>query len=129
VNAAGGWVLPLASHFEYPGSFTNFEGRVQRFEPALAMPDSSLPAYEFAIEMAHTLGTSLWPQEKPENTLAGIWSQIAAAHPGVPSVSWDNVPEFGLHPHWSKTAHPRSVMDAPDSMGSGFGGAVEVHDG
>jgi len=129
VAAAGGWSLPLATHFEYPGSFTNFEGRVQRFEPALAMPDSSLPAYEYAIEMAHTLGTSLWPQQKPEHVLAGIWEQIATEHAGMPPVSWDQVPEIGLHPRWSKTAHPRSVMDSPDPMGSGFGGVVEVHDG
>jgi predicted molibdopterin-dependent oxidoreductase YjgC len=129
VARAGGWLLPLASHFEYAGSFTNFTGRVQRFEPALALPDAALPAYEYGIELAHTLGTSLWPSERPDNVLEAIWQQIAAAHPDIPHVSWADVPAFGLYPRWARTAHPRSVMDAPDPMRSGFAGAVEVQDG
>jgi NADH-quinone oxidoreductase subunit G len=128
VADAGGWTLPLATHFEFAGSFTNYEGRVQRIEPALSLADSCLPAYEFGIEMAHTLGASIWPQERPDQVLEGIWKQIASLHPGMPQVSWEAVPEFGLHARWSKTAHPRSVMDRPDAMGSGFS-AVEVQDG
>jgi NADH-quinone oxidoreductase subunit G len=129
VSAAGGWLLPLATHFEYAGSFTNFSGRVQRFEPALALVDAALPGYEFGIELAHTLGTSLWPGERPDNVLEAIWHQIAAAHPDIPQVSWADVPQFGLFPHWTRTANPRSVMAPPDPMRSGFAGAVEVQDG
>jgi len=128
VAAAGGWTLPLASHFEFAGSFSNFEGRVQRFEPALALLDSALPGYEYGIEIAHTLGKSLWPQDTPENILDGIWKQLAPLHKGLPAVSWADVPANGLVPHWTQTASPRSVMAAADAMGSGFAPAGEVSD-
>ena len=40
------FVLPITSHAEQEGTFTNFEGRVQRFWPALNPPPMARPAWQ-----------------------------------------------------------------------------------
>ncbi|MFQ5598919.1 MAG: 2Fe-2S iron-sulfur cluster-binding protein [Candidatus Krumholzibacteriia bacterium] len=106
----GGMLLPLATHAEYAGTFTNFEGRVQRFAPALSPYGSALPAYELGIEIAHTLRRDFWSRgERPENVHEAIWKQLVPDENPFPEVSWD-VPPHGLVPTWRRTAHPRSAM-------------------
>jgi NADH-quinone oxidoreductase subunit G len=39
------FVLPLTTHAEQEGTFTNHEGRVQRFWPALQAPGAARPAW------------------------------------------------------------------------------------
>lgn len=43
--SAAHFVLPVATHAESEGTFTNREGRVQRFEPALQAPGMARPAW------------------------------------------------------------------------------------
>ncbi len=108
-----GLLLPLATHAEYAGSFTNFESRVQRFEPALALYGSALPAYEMGIEIANTLRLAFWDGEAPTQTddvLERIWSQLIPADGSLAAVSWNDVPQHGLAPAARRTARPRSVM-------------------
>jgi len=38
-------VLPITSHAEGEGTFTNYEGRVQRFWPSLEAPGMARPAW------------------------------------------------------------------------------------
>ncbi len=40
------FVLPITSYAEQEGTFTNFEGRVQRFWPALNPPPMARPAWQ-----------------------------------------------------------------------------------
>ena len=39
-------ILPVATVAEHEGSFTNYEGRVQRFWPALELPDSAVSGWQ-----------------------------------------------------------------------------------
>ncbi len=50
------YVLPSAVHFEKDGTFTNFEGRVQRFDRALDPLGESRPAWRILINIARQLG-------------------------------------------------------------------------
>jgi NADH-quinone oxidoreductase subunit G len=126
VESRGGILLPLATHAEYAGSFTNFEGRVQRFAPALAPAGSALPGYALGIEIAHTLRRPFWPGHDapapgaiPDQVLAAIWERLLPARSELPRLDWHQVPPNGLVPQWQRTAAPRSVMvgsGAPDAV-------------
>ncbi|UCE02521.1 MAG: (2Fe-2S)-binding protein [Candidatus Latescibacterota bacterium] len=121
-----GCLLPLATHAEYAGSFTNFEGRVQRFEPALSPYGSALAGYELGIEIAAMLRRGFWPDgESPEQVLSAIWKQLLPAGSDLPEVDWENVPQYGFVPTWRRTARPRSVMvgDTADDAHSWYGHA------
>ncbi|HEU4369917.1 MAG TPA: molybdopterin-dependent oxidoreductase [Methylomirabilota bacterium] len=50
------WVLPAAAWVEREGTFTNFEGRVQRFRTALAPPGVALPEWEVLGRILGALG-------------------------------------------------------------------------
>ena len=105
VAQAGGMLLPLATHTEFAGSFTNFEGRTQRFEPALARVGSALPAYEFGIELAHTMRRAFWPRAiGSEPLLASIWDQLLPAASAVQPVAWAQVPRSETIPVRQQTA-------------------------
>ncbi|MBI2820751.1 MAG: (2Fe-2S)-binding protein [Acidobacteria bacterium] len=51
-----GLVLPAATYAEKCGSFTNFEGRAQRFEPAVAPLGNALPEAELMARIAAHVG-------------------------------------------------------------------------
>jgi NADH-quinone oxidoreductase subunit G len=67
------FVLPLTTHAEQEGSFTNCDGRVQRFWPALPAPGMSRPAWL-------VLGA-----------LAGALARIAQAVPAFSGISYDDI--------------------------------------
>ncbi len=110
VQAAGGLLLPLATWAEYAGSFTNFEGRVQRFEAALAPAGSARTGFELGLELALALRRDFWPAGKPVGPVQpAIWKQLLPAGSALPRLDWEAVPPHGLVPTWRKTARPRSV--------------------
>ena len=49
-------VLPCAGFAEKEGTFTNFEGRVQRLNKAIEPPGESLPAWEIIGKLARIMG-------------------------------------------------------------------------
>ncbi|ACL04250.1 NADH-quinone oxidoreductase subunit 3-like protein (Nqo3/NuoG) [Desulfatibacillum aliphaticivorans] len=49
-------ILPGAVFAEKAGSFTNMEGRVQSFKPALPLPGAARPDWEILAMLAHKLG-------------------------------------------------------------------------
>lgn len=107
VEAAGGMLLPLATHVEFAGSFTNFEGRVQRFEPALSPAGSSRPGHELGLELAHSMGLQFWPQaDPPALVLDAIWSLLVPAGAGLAAPEWNAVPQNHLVPAPRRTADP-----------------------
>src|SRR5262245_4883026 len=111
VQAAGGLLLPLATWAEYAGSFTNFEGRVQRFEAALAPAGSARAGFELGLELAVALRRDFWPLAKPVGPVQpAIWQQLLPAGSALPRLDWEAVPPHGLVPTWRKTARPRSVL-------------------
>jgi NADH-quinone oxidoreductase subunit G len=128
VLARRGCLLPLATHAEYAGTFTNFEGRVQRFEPALSVYGSALAGYELGIEIASLLRRAFWPDgERPDPVVGAIWKQLVPAGSDLPELDWDSVPQYGLVPTWRRPARPRSVMvgDAANDAHSWYGQAAK----
>ena len=108
VRQAGGILLPLATHAEYAGSFTNFEGRVQRFAPALAPWGSSLPAYAIGLEIANTLGQRFWePVTGPQEDLARVWERLLPPDAGLAAVDWRTLVPSDVVPVAHHTAQPR----------------------
>jgi NADH-quinone oxidoreductase subunit G len=109
VDQAGGILLPLATHAEFAGSFTNFEGRVQRFEPALAPLGSAMSGYDLGIEIAHTVGAALWPRaERNALLVQAIWEELLPAGVPLAAPAWAAVPEDRLVPAARKTAQAQT---------------------
>ena len=61
-------VLPAASFAEKEGTFTNFEGRVQRVQRAITPLGESLPDWEIVIRLAHKMGAPM-PYSSPQQVM------------------------------------------------------------
>jgi NADH-quinone oxidoreductase subunit G len=57
-NALFDFVLPTAMTAEKSGSLTNFEGKVQKFGPALELRGESLPEWRFLVNLGKELRTN-----------------------------------------------------------------------
>jgi len=64
-------VLPAASFAEKEGTFTNFEGRVQRVRKAIEPPGDSLPDSEIILELAKSMGQPM-PYSSPQPVMDEI---------------------------------------------------------
>jgi NADH-quinone oxidoreductase subunit G len=69
-------VLPAAVYAEKEGTFTNFEGRVQRIRPAVEPAGASRPDLDIIVELAATLGAKV-PKE-PERVFDEISKSVEA---------------------------------------------------
>jgi predicted molibdopterin-dependent oxidoreductase YjgC len=61
----GDILVPVALPFEYEGSFTNLEGRVQFFERVIEPPDGIFPGYGLLSQLLSRLGVKV-PEEPKE---------------------------------------------------------------
>jgi formate dehydrogenase alpha subunit len=61
-------VLPAASFAEKDGTFTNFEGRVQRVQRAIAPLEESLPDWDIILRLADKMGAPM-PYASPRQVL------------------------------------------------------------
>jgi predicted molibdopterin-dependent oxidoreductase YjgC len=66
-------VLPAASFAEKEGTFTNFEGRVQRVQKAIAPLGESLPDWEIILRLADKMGSPM-PYSSPQQVMDEIIS-------------------------------------------------------
>jgi formate dehydrogenase alpha subunit len=64
-------VLPAASFAEKDGTFTNFEGRVQRVQKAIPPLGESLPDWEIVLRMADEMGSPM-PYSSPQQVMTEI---------------------------------------------------------
>jgi formate dehydrogenase major subunit len=64
-------VLPAASFAEKDGTFTNFEGRVQRVRKAIAPLGESLPDWQIILRLANKMGTPM-PYSSPQQIMDEI---------------------------------------------------------
>jgi len=77
-------VLPVASFAEKEGTFTNFEGRVQRIRKAIHPPGDSLSDWEIILRLAARMGCPL-PYSSPQDVmneieeLVPLYQQLAYA--------------------------------------------------
>ncbi len=53
------YVLPSATHAEEEGTFTNFEGKIQKFERALYPMGEALPEWKILVDLAAALKLSI----------------------------------------------------------------------
>jgi NADH-quinone oxidoreductase subunit G len=82
--------LPASVYAEKEGTFTNLEGRVQRFHPAVPPIGESLPDLEILARLAVELGVSL-PGVAAAEVLAEIGKTVAA----FAGVTWQTVGSSG----------------------------------
>ena len=64
-------VLPAASFAEKDGTFTNFEGRVQRVQKAIPPLGESLPDWEIILRLADKIGAPM-PYSSPQQVMDEI---------------------------------------------------------
>src|SRR5215469_13241045 len=83
-------VWPIAAYPELEGSFTNFNGRVQRLYEAFPPPGQSLSAIEAIARLGHAL-------DGVERAMSGdtVFTQMAAAEPSFKGLSFEGLGEHG----------------------------------
>jgi formate dehydrogenase alpha subunit len=72
-------VLPAASFAEKEGTFTSFEGRVQRVQKVIEPVGSSLPDSEIILQLAEKLGSSL-PYSSQQQLMEEIEEMVPFYH-------------------------------------------------
>ena len=84
------WVLPAAAWVERDGTYTNFEGRVQRFRQAVEPLGQALAAWDMLGRILAALG------EAPAATRAEHWfRRLAATVPAFAGLSYQSLGDTG----------------------------------
>jgi len=95
-NAGGDlahYVLPGCAHAEKRGTFTNVQGRVQRFAKAIEPPGDARPEVEFLSELLQRVtGESV-----PDN-LPALFNQMAGEVPAFRGLTWAALGDGGATP-------------------------------
>jgi NADH-quinone oxidoreductase subunit G len=90
-TAVAHYLLPGCAHAEKRGSFTNGQGRVQRFLQAVEPPGDARPEGEFLHE---------WLDDAPGRngsvTVEGLFNQMAAEVPAFHGLTWAALGETGV---------------------------------
>ena len=105
-NERPGWqqahvVLPSAVYAERDGTFTNFEGRVQRLNPAFAPRGAALPAWQIYQRLGQALGES-----DDYASAEAVLMELATAVPAFSGMSYAKVGDLGqmlLHDETEQT--------------------------
>jgi NADH-quinone oxidoreductase subunit G len=86
-------VLPSAAYAEADGTFTNFEGRVQRFRRALDPPGDALPGWEILARLGRGLGLpdQLYAAERAEQ----VFNALAASRPPFAGMTYRGLGDAG----------------------------------
>ncbi len=88
---AAHFVLPITTHAEQEGTFTNHEGRVQRFWPALKAPGMARPAWLVLGAVVGELSGEAVPR-----TAAEAFASLAEAVPAVSGLDYGKLGRRGL---------------------------------
>jgi NADH-quinone oxidoreductase subunit G len=89
-------VLPALSFAEQTGSFTNYQGRIQKLGRALAPPGPARPLARLLTDLALHLGVDLGPVE-PEHVWAAIGSR-QGPYEGIGTAEWCAIGPLGARP-------------------------------
>ncbi|MCK5412579.1 MAG: molybdopterin-dependent oxidoreductase, partial [Gemmatimonadetes bacterium] len=86
-------VLPVTGFAEMQGSFTNFEGRVQRFDQALQPPGLARPAWMILSRLIAELDARRDGETAIETPLEArqAFSEMAVATPELAGLDWDSI--------------------------------------
>jgi NADH-quinone oxidoreductase subunit G len=89
-SARAHWVLPAAAWVERDGTFTSFEGRVQRFRQAVEPLGQALPEWEILGRLLEALGAGARPPR------AERWfRELAAAVPAFAGLTYQSIGDVG----------------------------------
>ena len=83
-------LLPDAPHTELAGTFVNYEGRVQRFQPAFAPRPGAVPAHRVLAEVARRLAV-----EVPAGAPSALFDAMAASEPAFQGMTFERIDRFG----------------------------------
>jgi NADH-quinone oxidoreductase subunit G len=83
-------VLPSTVYAERDGTFTNFQGRIQRINAAIAPPGAALPGWQIYTRLAQGLGQE-WSYASAEAVLA----DIATTVPSYQGLSYAKIGDLG----------------------------------
>jgi len=83
-------LLPSATYAERAGTFTNFQGRLQRLNAAFTPRGEAWPAWQIYMHLARGLGHD-WTYASAE----GVWHDIAVATPGYEGLSYAKIGDLG----------------------------------
>jgi NADH-quinone oxidoreductase subunit G len=94
VSAAAHLVLPTAAYVEREGTFTNFEGRVQRFRTALDALGEARPDWDVFAAIARAVGVAdpALTAERSDQ----VFQALAAAVPAFAGMSYRALGDAGL---------------------------------
>jgi NADH-quinone oxidoreductase subunit G len=84
-------LLPSAMYAERDGTYTNFQGRIQRINAAVRAPGDALAAWQIYTRLAKGLGIS-WSYAAAEAVLADIATTI----PGYQGLSYAKIGDQGV---------------------------------
>ncbi|MBN2384795.1 (2Fe-2S)-binding protein [bacterium] len=84
------YIFPVTCWAEMEGTFTNFEGRVQKFERALEPPQPVFPLFRILNDLARACGLERQALEARQ-----IFSQITENRAEYNGLSWDTLGETG----------------------------------
>ena len=79
-------VLPIATFAEMDGTFTNFEGRVQRFHQALTPPGLARPGWMVLSRVLARLGDGA-----AVNDIRSAFARMATDAPAFAGLTWDGL--------------------------------------
>jgi NADH-quinone oxidoreductase subunit G len=79
-------VFPLLTFAETEGSFTNFEGRVQRFWPGLQGPELARPGWWILSELTARVGGGSAPSD-----VRGAFEAAKSVFPGLAGLVWEQL--------------------------------------
>jgi len=84
------WVLPEAAWVERDGTFTNFEGRVQRFRTAVEPAGQALPAWDLLGRVLTAIGGT------PAGSRAEHWfRELTRAVPAFAGLTYQSIGDHG----------------------------------
>jgi len=99
-------VLPALGFAEKEGSFTNFQGRIQKIHRALTPHVASRSLPEVLRDLARDIGRDLGPIEP-----ARVWEAIGEAPGPYQGIAWKDIGPLGLLPEESR--EPRAKNKEP----------------
>jgi NADH-quinone oxidoreductase subunit G len=90
-------VLPVAAYPELDGSFTNFEGRVQRLNKAFDPPGEARTAIDVVEALAARLDRATrLPVPSAPVTAGAVFAEMAAIEPAFAGLTLDGLDEHGM---------------------------------
>ncbi|GJG88656.1 hypothetical protein tb265_38370 [Gemmatimonadetes bacterium T265] len=100
-------VLPIANTLEEDGTFTNVQGRVQRFQQAKSAPALARPSWAVLGDLLAAVGdgAGYW-------AVSDVFAALAGSHPAFAGMSYDTLGLRGLPTAEQADAEPAALAES-----------------